>query len=336
MKKNEIKEEKNIFKDKNNGSVLWERNTPNNKFTRSIYDKRYINKKINVKPKNKNQINLNNINSPYKEIRYDNESYPSTFNNYNINNIVFTQLFKNSNYKKNSFEDKDKKNTNIASTSSLTSLFSIQTDNSNKANNNLFKNKNKGNEYITKSNNNLSHISKLKKNADISKSNNNIIIKKSKNKNYLNSIRLIKKRNKNNNKENHIQKNEEKKEVHNYNISKNNKKDDNPKIYENEIKPRKELAVIRRINKKIENYKKNGPQVYQISKKHNNRFENNNNLNYYKGNNYQFYSFRRLSEIQKRSKSNNSNNKKTCVSKSKSNNSLYRNIQKRNKSFKHF
>ena len=336
LKKNDIKEDKNTYKDKNNGAVIWERNTPNNKSTRTIYDKRYINKKINVKPKNKNEINLNNINSPYKETRYDNESYPSTYNNYSTNNIVYTQLFKNSNYKKNNFEDKDKKNTNIASTSSLTSLFSIQSNKSNKVNNTLFKNKNKGNEYIIKSNNNISHIAKIK-NTDVSKSNNNIIIKKNDNKNYLNTIRLIKKRDKNNNnnKESQINKIEEKKEVYNYLNTKNNKKDDNPKFYENEIQPRKELAVIRRINKKIENYKKNGPQVYQISKKHNNRFEANNRLNYYKGNNYQFHSFRRLSELQKRSKSNNSY-RKTGVSKSKSNRSLNRSIQKGNKSFKHF
>ena len=148
---------------------------------------------------------------------------------------------------------------------------------------------------------------------------------------------MIKKRDKNNNnnKESQINKIEEKKEVNNYLNAKINKKDDNPKFYENEIQPRKELAVIRRINKKIENYKKNGPQVYQISKKHNNRFEANNRLNYYKGNNYQFHSFRRLSELQKRSKSNNSY-RKTGVSKSKSNRSLNRSIQKGNKSFKHF
>ena len=334
LKENEIIEEKKGFKDKNNGVPLWGRTTPNNKPKRIIYDKRVINKYIKVKQKNQNEININNINSPYKETRYDNESYPSAYNNYNKNNIIYTQLYKNSNYKKNNFEDKDKKNANIASTSSLTSIFSTQTNKSNKVNNNLFKNKNKGNDYITKSNNNISHMSNIK-NADISKSNNNIIIKKSQNKNYLNSIRLIKKRDKNNNKENKMQKNEEKKEVNNYINTKSNKKDDNPKFYENEIKPRKELAVIRRINKKIENYKKNGPQVYQISKKHNNRFEENNKLNYFKGNNYQFHSFRRLNELKKRPKSNNSY-RKISVSKSKSNKSLNSSIQKGNKSLKHF
>jgi hypothetical protein len=334
LNENENIEEKKGFNDKNNGVSLWGRTTPNNKPKRIIYDKRVINKNIKVKQKNKNEININNINSPYKETRYDNESYPSAYNNYNTNNIIYTQLFKNSNYKKNNFEDKDKKNTNIASTSSLTSIFSTQTTKSNKTNNNLFKNKNKGNEYIIKSNNNISHMAKIK-NADISKSNNNIIVKKNENKNYLNTIRLIKKRDKNNIKENKIQKNEGKKEVNNYINTKSNKKDDNPKFYENEIKPRKELAVIRRINKKIENYKKNGPQVYQISKKHNNRFEENNKLNYYKGNNYQFHSFRRLNELKKRPKSNNSY-RKISVSKSKSNKSLNSSIQKGNKSLKHF
>ena len=334
LKENEIIEEKKGFKDKNNGVPLWGRTTPNNKPKRIIYDKRVINKYIKVKQKKQNEININNINSPYKETRYDNESYPSAYNNYNTNNIIYTQLYKNSNYKKNNFEDKDKKNANIASTSSLTSIFSTQTNKSNKVNNNLFKNKNKGNDYITKSNNNISHMAKIK-NADISKSNNNIIVKKNENKNYLNTIRLIKKRDKNNNKENKMQKNEEKKEVNNYINTKSIKKDDNPKFYENEIKPRKELAVIRRINKKIENYKKNGPQVYQISKKHNNRFEENNKLNYFKGNNYQFHSFRRLNELKKRPKSNNSY-RKISVSKSKSNKSLNSSIQKGNKSLKHF
>ena len=47
-----------------------------------------------------------------------------------------------------------------------------------------------------------------------------------------------------------------------------NKNENNTKYYENEIKPRKELAVIRRINMKIQNYKKHGPQGYQISKRH--------------------------------------------------------------------
>ena len=316
-----IKKENDKKKDKKNGGELYDKNNEKNKSSKTIYDKKYISKKINTIQKNKKEINLIDINSPTKESMYDNESYPTTYNN--TNNIIYNQIFKNSNYKKNIFVTKDKNNNHIASTSSLTSLYSTQTNKSNKTDNYaLFKNNNKNYDYVTNSNSNITHITKLKKNIG-NKSNNNIVIKKNENKNYLNSIKVIKKRDKNT-------KNENKKEIYK-NLNNNNNQEDNPKYYENEIQPRKELAVIRRINKKIENYKKNGPQVYQISKRHKNRFEENNFINR-KSNNYQFHSFRRLSEIQR--KANNSfSQKKGGVSKSKSNKSLPKS-KKNYKSFK--
>ena len=307
-----VKKEINAKKDKKNRGGLYDKNNENKKSSRTLYDKKNNNKKINNKQKNKKVMHLNQLCSPYKEERYDNESYQTATSN---NNIGYIQIFKNSNYKKNIFENREKNNKHIASTSSLTSLYSTQTNKSNKTQNyTLFQNKNNNYDYSTHSNYNIFRILKLKKNKENkSNNNNNIIIKKNENKNYLNSIRLIKKREKNNKKENKNINNEEKIE--------NNNREENLKYYENEIKPRKELAVIRRINKRIENYKKNGPQVYQISKRHKNRFEINNFLNNNRKNNGQSHSFRRLSEIQRKSNISFSH-KNIGVTKSKSNRSL--------------
>ncbi len=307
-----VKKEINAKKDKKNRGGLYDKNNENKKSSRTLYDKKNNNKKINNKQKNKKVMNLKELCSPYKEERYDNESYQTATSN---NNITYIQIFKNSNYKKNIFENREKNNKHIASTSSLTSLYSTQTNKSNKTQNyTLFQNKNNNYDYSTHSNYNIFRILKLKKNKENkSNNNNNIIIKKNENKNYLNSIRLIKKREKNNKKENKNINNEEKIE--------NNNREENLKYYENEIKPRKELAVIRRINKRIENYKKNGPQVYQISKRHKNRFEINNFLNNNRKNNGQSHSFRRLSEIQRKSNISFSH-KNIGVTKSKSNRSL--------------
>ena len=322
--KNENKyENKNTHNTKNNEekiNKLYNRNNENDKSTKTIYDKRNINKNKNIiiKPKNKKDNNLNSLNSPYKENNYEIESYSnSNYNNYNTN----IKLFNNNNFNKNILSIKEKNN-NIPNTSSLTSLFSTQTNKTYKPNNNLFKNKNIDYDSINKSN--ISNITKSKKNKNIhhtTKSNCNIIIKKNENKNYLNTIRLIKKRDKNNIKDNQNQNqiNNEKKEIKNINNN-NNKIEDKSKIYENKIKPRKELAVIRRINMKIEDYKKNGPQVYQISKKHKIKNEGNNINNNFKGKEH-YNSFRRLSEIKKRPNSSFSH-KNVGVSKSKSNKSL--------------
>ena len=211
-----VKKETDKKKDKKNGGELYDKNNEKNKSTKTIYDKKYISKKINIIQKNKKKMNLIDINSPTKESMYDNESYPTTYNN--TNNIIYNQIFKNSNYKKNIFEAKDKNNNHIASTSSLTSLYSTQTNKSNKTDNyTLFKNNNKNYDYVTNSNCNITHITKLKKNIGNigNKSNNNVVIKKNENKNYLNSIKVIKKIDKNT-------KNENKKEIYkNCNNNKN-------------------------------------------------------------------------------------------------------------------
>ena len=334
LKKNDKNENKQKIKIQQKS---WNRNIVNNNKPSKTND----NKKKNIKTTNKKEINLNDINSPYKEIGNENDY---SYKNYDTHNSdIYKQLF-NSNNKKSIFANKEN-NHNIASTSSLASFFSTQTNKSNKKKVTLFRNKNSDYEYNSKSNNNIAYISKLKKNIQnppTFKLNKNIIIKKNENKNYLNTIRLIKKRDKIINKEKENSNFDEEKSE---NIKSNkktfdvdystNKNENNTKYYENEIKPRKELAVIRRINMKIQNYKKHGPQVYQISKRHKKKLEINNE---YK-NNKNYHSYRKLSEIEKRPKyvftNNNTNNNSINigVNKSKSNRSLPK-FDKYYKSFK--
>ena len=336
-KKSDIKEKNNSKDNKTEGKRM-NKNNPNNKSAKIIYDKKQKNKKV---------INISNFNSGYKDINYDLESDP--YSNYEKHNVeICKQLFKNNVFNKNKkfFENKEKNNINIASNSSLASLFSTQTNKTAQTTKTINKNKIYNNDYLYKSNSNIYHINKSKKNVIIpsytTKSNNKIIVKKQENKNYLNTIRIIKKRDKNNyNKENKNQNEEQQNNINKINdfinnikINSNNKRDknNNPKYYENEIKPRKELAVIRRINMKIENYKKHGPQIYQISKRHNNRFDENNNINNFNSNkkkNFQFHSYRRLNEIQKSERSSFSkNNDSMNVAKSKSNKSLTKHNRK--------
>ena len=187
------------------------------------------------------------------------------------------------------------------------------------------------------------HITKIRNifNKDI------IIKKQEKNKNYVNSIRIIKKREKNNVKENNnpincvdTNNNQTKKDLKEI-------KDKKPKVYNNEITITKELAAIRRINMKIAEYKNNKPQIKMISERRKNRFQeekkievdtdnkiNNNNKNdnnsVNKNNNnkskdYRFQSYRRLSEIQKRTNnalSSNKNNNMNKRTRSKSNKNM--------------
>ena len=338
IKKSKNIKEKNNSKENKTEDKRMNKYNPNNKSAKTIYDKKQKNKKV---------INISNFNSGYKDINYNLESYPYS-NNETHNVEICKQLFKNNVYNKNKkcFENKEKNNINIASNSSLASLFSTQTNKT--AQTAKIKNKNKiyNNDYLYKSNSNIYHINKSKKDVIIplytTKLNNKVIVKKQENKNYLNTIRLIKKRDKNNyNKENKSQNEEQQNNINKINgfiniikINSNNKRDknNNLKYYENEIKPRKELAVIRRINMKIENYKKYGPQIYQISKRHNNRFDENNNINNFNSNkkkNYQFHSYRRLNEIQKgESYSFSKNNDSMSVAKSKSNKSLTKHNRK--------
>lgn len=318
-------------------NIYYHRKNENNKFTKIIYNKKNISKKNNniiAKPKNKDkdEINLNNIISPYKENHYDNDK------KYRKNNI---RLFSNSNLKKNIFsnKDKDKSNKNIASSSSLTSLFSTQTNRTNKGNKNLFRNKNNDYDSINKSN--ISYLTnitntKIKKNKKINiatKSKCDMIIKKNENKNYMNTIRIIKKRDKNGKntlKEEPKQIKNEQKDIKKNNNNSNSNIENKSKIYENAMKPSKELAVIRRIKKRIENYKKNGPQVYQISKRHNKDLELYNNMSNSKCKGKgKFTAFRRLSGIQK--KQNYSFSYQNMgVMKSKSNKSLTKSCKNNN------
>ena len=260
-----VNKNKNIIKNKkeechkdNSDHKLTNKQKINNKSTKLFYDKKSKNQKI---------WNINSINSDSKDVNYDSESFPLSNCDMN-NNGICKKLFKNndnnSNKTKNYFDKKERYNKNIASNSSLASLFSIQTNKTNKTN----KPKNKNKLNLIKSN--------------------DIIVTKNRNENtkFLNTIRLVKKRDKNKENKNQNENAEKPNDlnINNYenniepkiNENKNKKiTKENTKYYENEIKPRKELAAIRRINMRIANYKKNGPQIYNISKKQKNRLKGN-------------------------------------------------------------
>ena len=223
---------------------------------------------------------------------------------------------------------------NIQNNFSLMSIFSNKSNKTNIQTKQKYYNNNDIN-----NNNSNAHFIKIR-----NINNNDIIIKKQeKNKNYVNSIRIIKKREKNNINNNDINNNP----INNINNKekeiKKEKEKEKKKLYENELTITKELAAIRRFNMKIEEYKNYKPQIHMISQRRKNRFqeeikikkensENNcdNNINENnKGKKYRFKSHRRLSEIQKKTsdslnkKNNIDNNQKITSKRNKSFNKLH-------------
>ena len=316
-----------------------------------IYNKRQINQDLknnNIQVKEKKN---DNINSAKKGFDYDNESYPySNYNNYDTNSVeTSSYLFKTN--LNNIYNNKDK-TSNIPASNSLASIFSTKTNKTSLTNRTNQKNrtlyKNSDNSYINKSNSNLSNFNKFKK--CINSNGSNIYVTRHENKNFLSTIRLVKKREKNINKANQVEEGEKKEEIivkninnliSNNSINKQEKKEKEKEKEKEKVKEKvnqsKELAAIRRINQIKESYKNKGNQITSLNKKFNNK--NNMDLNISNANSnkkkktYKFQTYRRLSEIQKSPRySFNNNNRTISIGKSKSNKSLL----KGNRSFGSF
>ena len=330
------KNQKNIVskKNKKNEGKVWNRNNISNKSSKTMCDKRKKNKNINnIKNKEYEKENKENYNNNIEKTKY---LLKSNFNS-NYNSIY------NSNHNNLS---KDNFNNELISCNSQSSLFSTKTNITNKTNKTFINNKN--NDISKKSKYILSDFSIFKKylnNPSTTKSNINKIITKNENENkdYLTAIRLIKIRKAKSNisSESLIQKEKEKKEdsiLNNNNISKDSSiskiNDDN-----NEKNLRKEISAIRRINQIKEAYKKNWPKVHQINKKQTNKLEKNENNNInkniinisnYKSKFYRFQSFKRLYELQNRSRPTSFSDESFSIDEKKNNKSF----SKINKSFK--
>jgi len=309
LNKNKIKV-KNTLKNrimakKNKEEKKWNRYNIANNSTRTMYNKKHS--KGTIYNTNYNDENNNNYNvySIHKKKEFD-SNYYSNYNKYKVNNPeTNAQLFNSTfnNYSRYSSTSKDKNNNIMTNNGSLSSMCSAQTNKTNITNR-------------TNKTNNISLKYKISEQSD--KKTKNMIISKDENK--------YKKYSKNDiNKEKQRLKGE---------ISKNVIKRADEEIgdinthnsYEKEIKVKRQLAAIRRINQIKEAYKNKGPQIYQISKRHLNKFNNkNNNMNNNsnkKGSKYQFQSQRRLSEIKKGRRTSFSNQNANIKNKSKSNRSL--------------
>ena len=273
------------------------------------------------------------------------------------NNIIFPRKNKNilkikytkKNQEKNEENNDDTNSYDILSYPSISNVtanynniqnnFSLMSIFSNKSNKTNIQTKQKYYNNNENNNNNNAHFIKIR-----NINNNDIIIKKQeKNKNYVNSIRIIKKREKNNINNNDINNNP----INNINNKekeiKKEKEKEKKKLYENELTITKELAAIRRFNMKIEEYKNYKPQIHMISQRRKNRFQEEKNINKEnsenkcdnninennKGKKYRFKSHRRLSEIQKKTsdslnkKNNIDNNQKITTKRNKSFNKLH-------------
>ena len=196
-------------------------NSKTDKSLRVIYNKRQIYQEIknnNMKGKEKKN---DNVNSAKKETDYDNESYPySNYNNYVSNSVeTSSNLFKTN--LTNIYNNKDK-TANIPVSNSLASILSTKTNKTSLTNRTYQTNrtlyKNSDNNFINKSNNNLSNFNKFKK--YINSNGSNIYVTRHENKNFLSTIRLVKKREKNINKTNEIEEGAKKEEVIVKNINK--------------------------------------------------------------------------------------------------------------------
>ena len=340
--KNKLKDYIISKKENNNNN-----NIKKDKSLRVIYNKRKINQDLKNKNIQGKEKKNDNINSGKKEIDYDNESYPySNYNKFDSNSAeTSSNLFRTN--LNNIYKNKDK-TANIPASNSLASIFSTKTNKTSRTNRTLYKNSD--NNYINKSNSNLSNFNKFKK--CIHSNGSNIYITRHENKNFLSTIRLVKKREKNINKINLIEEGEKKEEIIAKNINKViinnsiNKQEKNEKEKDKEkekekVKEKanqsKELAAIRRINQIKEEYKNKGNQITSLNKKFKNKrnvdlnISNGNSNN--KKNPYKFQTYRRLSEIQKSPRySFNNNNRSISIGKSKSNKSLL----KGNRSFGSF
>ena len=311
LNKNKIKVKntlkKKIMQTSKKKEKVWNRYNVSNNSTRTMYNK---NTKKAINKTNYNDKDNKKYNAKKREF---DSNYYSNYNQYKIknpepNSQLFNSIFNN--YTRYSSTSKEKNNNIMTSNGSLSSMYSAQTNKTNITN------------RTNKTNNTLLKY-KINDQSD----------KKSKN---MKEENKYKKYSKNNlNKENQKLKGEASKNLIK-NLDDEAKDIDSHNMHEKEIKVKRQLAAIRRINQIKEAYKKKGPQIYQISKRHLNRFENkndniNNNSNK-KGNKYQFQSLRRLSEIKKGRRTSFSKQTINAKNKSKSNRSLI----KINNDFKSF
>lgn len=150
----------------------------------------------------------NNSNNVQKDIDYDKETY-SNYNNFDSNSFESqSQLFKAKfNFKKDKIKDKT---AYIVFNNSLSSTFSNKTNKTSLTNNINYAFKNKDSSNINKSNyNDLSNYNQIKNNTN---SKGYIFVTKNENKDFLSTIRLVKKRVKYIDKLKQIEEGEKKKE----------------------------------------------------------------------------------------------------------------------------
>ena len=328
----------NIISKKENKNKIWrktekkeEKNSKNNsKINKPLKTFFYQRNKNSLNKDNKSTIakkkmnKNNNSNNVQKDIDYDKETY-SNYNNFDSNSFESqSQLFKAKfNFKKHKIKDKT---AYVVFNNSLSSTFSNKTNKTSLTNNINYAFKNKDSSNINKSNNNdLSNYNQIKNNTN---SKGYIFVTKNENKDFLSTIRLVKKRVKYIDKLKQIEEGEKKEGVFR-NVNHEFRDNDSNKLKSKEkniINPKKELAVIRRINQIKETYKNKGTQITNMNKKYENKFSidlNDSNIcNNNKKKVYQFQTYRRLSQIQKNHSYSFSNSGSFFIVKSKSNRSL--------------
>ena len=328
----------NIISKKENKNKIWrktekkeEKNSKNNsKINKPLKTFFYQRNKNSLNKDNKSTIakkkmnKNNNSNNVQKDIDYDKETY-SNYNNFDSNSFESqSQLFKAKfNFKKDKIKDKT---AYIVFNNSLSSTFSNKTNKTSLTNNINYAFKNKDSSNINKSNyNDLSNYNQIKNNTN---SKGYIFVTKNENKDFLSTIRLVKKRVKYIDKLKQIEEGEKKEGVFR-NVNHEFRDNDSNKLKSKEkniINPKKELAVIRRINQIKETYKNKGTQITNMNKKYENKFSidlNDSNIcNNNKKKVYQFQTYRRLSQIQKNHSYSFSNSGSFFIVKSKSNRSL--------------
>ena len=285
--------------------------------------KNIINKNIKGTIAKKKQNKNDNFNPVQKGADYDRETY-SYYNNLDSNSMESSsQLFKSklNNINKNKIRDNT---AYIAFNNSLSSTFSSKTNKTSLTNSLNYTFKSKDNNHINKSNYKLSNYNQFRNNIN---SKGYIFVTKSENKNFLSTIRLVKKRVKSPNKLNQIEEGEKTEEI----IKNNNAEfinSDNIKQKEkekNNVKQNKELAAIRRINQIKETYKNKGAQITNISKKYHDKLSIDLNNSFTFNNKKevdQFQTYRILSQMQKNHKYSFSNSGSLYFIKTRSNKSL--------------